>query len=101
MDMIYQNKLLISIEMPFGVLENMRITSLTISKDSETDQRLKYKITAKEVRIAKTILISKEDVKKYFKNPSRSTSSKTESKENKGVQEGTKQKKSLLSTIFG
>lgn len=101
MDLVYSNKLLISIEMPFGVLENMRITSLSISKDNETDQRLRYKITAKEVRMAKTILLDTDIIKKYFPNPTRSSSTKTSSKENKGVQDGTTQKASFLSTITG
>lgn len=101
MEMVYQNKLLITIEMPFRNYENMRITSLTVIKDNETNQRLKYKISAKEVRIAKTIMVDKTSLKKYFKNPTRSSSPKTQSKENKGVQEGTKQKKSFLATITG
>ncbi len=96
LNQIYYSKQLISIEMPFRTYKNMRITSLSIVKDNTTEQALKYKLTAKEVRFAKTILV---DSRKYFqKAPSASVKGKVADKENKGVVEG--QKKSFLGTIL-
>ena len=62
---IYINKKLITIEMPFRNYENMLITSLTVSKDNTTDQKLKYSISAKEIRFAE-IAYTKADI--YFDN---------------------------------
>lgn len=96
LNQIYYSKQLISIEMPFRTYTNMRITSLTIVRDNTTEQALKYKLTAKEVRFAKTILV---DSKQYFqKAPSSSVKGKVTDKENKGVVEG--EKKSFLGTIL-
>lgn len=96
LNQIYYSKQLISIEMPFRTYTNMRITSLTIVRDNTTEQALKYKLTAKEVRFAKTILV---DSKQYFqKAPSSSVKGKVADKENKGVVEG--EKKSFLGTIL-
>lgn len=96
LNQIYYSKQLISIHMPFRTYKNMRITSLTIVRDNTTNQALKYKLQAKEVRFAKTILV---DSRKYFqKAPSASVKGKVSDKENKGVVEG--QKKSFLGTIL-
>jgi len=102
---IYYSKELIEIEMPFQTYKNMRITSLTISRDNSTNQAVKYKITAKEVRFAKTILVKEGsnyftgDNSVYYQNPSSSTNSKTSSKKNKGITEGTKTEQSFLYTV--
>jgi hypothetical protein len=92
---IYYNKQLIDIEMPFNTYKNMRITSLTIVRDNTTQQALKYKLSAKEVRFAQTIFVDKN---KYFKAPSKSSAGKVGDKENKGVTEG--KKKSFLGTLI-
>jgi len=84
LNQIYYSKQLITIEMPFRDYKNMRITSLTISKDNTTNQALKYKLSAKEVRFAETILV---DSNKYFKAPSPSSKDKVGDKDNKGVVE--------------
>lgn len=92
---IYYTKQLIDIEMPFQTYKNMRITSLTIIRDNTTQQALKYKLSAKEVRFAETIFVDKN---KYFKAPTPSTAGKVGDKENKGVVEG--QQKSFLGTLL-
>jgi ATP-dependent Clp protease ATP-binding subunit ClpA len=92
---IYHSKQLIDIEMPFNTYKNMRITSLTIIRDNTTQQALRYKLSAKEVRFAKTIFVDKN---KYFKAPSKSSAGKVGDKENKGVVEG--KKKSFLGTLI-
>ena len=94
LNQIYYSKQLITIEMPFRDYKNMRITSLTIIKDNTTDQRLKYKLSAKEVRFAKTILV---DSSKYFKAPSPSMKDKVGEKDIKGVVEP---RKSLIDTTI-
>ena len=65
MESNYLNKRLITIEMPFRNYENMLITSLTVSKDNTTEQKLKYSISAKEIRFAE-IAHTKADI--YFDN---------------------------------
>lgn len=95
LNQIYYSKQLIDIEMSFRTYKNMRITSLTIIRDNETNQALKYKISAKEVRFVKTILVDSE---KYFQKPSASVKGKVGNKENKGVKEG--EKKSFLGSII-
>ena len=96
MNQIYYSKQLINIEMPFRTYKDMRITSLTIARDNTTVQALKYKMTAKEIRFAKTILV---DSKKYFqRSPAGSVKGKVSDKKNKGVIEG--KKKSFLGTIL-
>lgn len=105
LNQIYYSKQLIDIHMPFRTYKNMRITSLTIVKDNTTSQALKYKLQAKEVRFAKTILV---DSRKYFqKAPSGSVKGKVSDKQNKGVTEGEEKKfstpekkKSFLGTIL-
>jgi len=91
----YYSKELIDIEMPFQTYKNMRITSLTIIRDNTTNQALKYKISAKEVRFADTILVDKN---KYFKKPTDSTKDKVSDKKNKGVVDGAKE--SAESTLY-
>ncbi len=97
LNQIYYSKQLIDIEMPFRTYKNMRITSLTIVRDNTTTQALKYKLSAKQIRFAKTILV---DSDQYFKKPSSSVKGKTTPKDNKGVVEGETQKKSFLGTIL-
>lgn len=63
---IYLNKKLITIEMPFRNYENMLITSLSISRNNETNQKLKYSLTAKEIRFAEIAFV-KGDI--YFEKP--------------------------------
>ena len=92
---VYYSKQLIDIEMPFETYSNMRITSLTIIRDNTTEQALKYKLSAKQVRFAETIFVDKN---KYFKAPSPSSAGKVKDKENKGVTEG--QQKSFLGTLL-
>jgi len=82
---VFCTKELITIETPFGTYKNMRIISLTLTKDNKTDEALSYKITAKEVRFAKTIYIKNSSV--YF-NPSLSVANDISSKKQKGVVQG-------------
>jgi len=86
-DKVYTTKELISIETPFKNYDNMRITSLIITRDNTTKQALRYKLSAKEIRFAETITVEKD---KYFKAPTPSTKGKVKSKKNKGVVEGQK-----------
>lgn len=83
---IYLNKKLITIEMPFRNYENMLITSLSISKDNSTNQKLKYSLTAKEVRFAEIAFV-KGDI--YFEKPTAKPTStakaKTTTKKDNGV----------------
>lgn len=92
---IYYTKQLIDIEMPFQTYRNMRITSLTIIRDNTTQQALKYKLSAKEVRFAETIFVDKN---KYFKAPTPSAAGKVSDKENKGIVDG--EQKSFLGTLL-
>jgi len=82
----YINKRLITIEMPFRNYENMLITSLTITKDNSTNQKLKYSLSAKEIRFAE-IAYAKADV--YFNKPTAkptsTTKAKTTAKKDNGV----------------
>lgn len=103
----YINKRLITIEMPFRNYENMLITSLTITKDNSTNQKLKYSLSAKEIRFAE-IAYAKADV--YFDKPSAkptsTTKAKTTAKKDNGVidtKEVVKtetEQKSLLGRLF-
>ena len=99
----YINKRLITIEMPFRNYENMLITSLTITKDNSTNQKLKYSLSAKEIRFAE-IAYAKADI--YFDKPSAKTSKKVTKKKDNGVTD-TKdvvktetEQKSLLGRLF-
>jgi len=103
----YINKRLITIEMPFRNYENMLITSLTITKDNSTNQKLKYSLSAKEIRFAE-IAYAKADI--YFDKPTAkptsTTKAKTTAKKDNGVtdtKDVTKtesEQKSLLGRIF-
>ena len=103
----YINKRLITIEMPFRNYENMLITSLTITKDNSTNQKLKYSLSAKEIRFAE-IAYAKADV--YFDKPSakptNTAKAKTTAKKDNGVtdtKDVTKtesEQKSLLGRLF-
>lgn len=103
----YINKKLITIEMPFRNYENMLITSLTITKDNSTNQKLKYSLSAKEIRFAK-IAYAKADI--YFDkptaNPTSTTKDKTTAKKNNGVTDTKEvvkteaEQKSLIGRIF-
>lgn len=73
----YINKRLITIEMPFRNYENMLITSLTITKDNSTNQKLKYSLSAKEIRFAE-IAYAKADI--YFDKPTAKPTSTTKAK---------------------
>lgn len=73
----YINKRLITIEMPFRNYENMLITSLTITKDNSTNQKLKYSLSAKEIRFAE-IAYAKADI--YFDKPTNKPTSTTKAK---------------------
>lgn len=83
---IYLNKKLITIEMPFRNYENMLITSLSISKDNSTNQKLKYSLSAKEIRFAEIAFV-KGDI--YFEkptaNPTITAKAKTATKKDNGV----------------
>ena len=103
----YINKRLITIEMPFRNYENMLITSLTITKDNSTNQKLKYSLSAKEIRFAE-IAYAKADI--YFDKPTAkptsTTKAKTTAKKDNGVAD-TKdvvktesEQKSLLGRLF-
>ena len=94
---IYASKQLIDIETPFQTYKNMRITSFTIIRDNVTQQAVKYKLSAKEVRFAETIYVDKN---KYFKAPTPSVAGKTSDKKNQGVKEGQPQQKSFLGTLL-
>ena len=82
----YINKRLITIEMPFRNYENMLITSLTITKDNSTNQKLKYSLSAKEIRFAE-VAYAKADI--YFDKPTAkptsTTKAKTTAKKDNGV----------------
>lgn len=67
LETIHKNKTLVSIQTPLKLCKNMRITALTIIRDNTTEQALKFKLQAKEVRFAKTTFIIKD---KYFPSPS-------------------------------
>ena len=73
----YINKRLITIEMPFRNYENMLITSLTITKDNSTNQKLKYSLSAKEIRFAE-LAYAKADI--YFDKPTAKPISTTKAK---------------------
>lgn len=98
---IYINKKLITIEMPFRNYENMLITSLTITKNNETNQKLKYSLSAKEVRFAEIAYTTADN---YFSKPTGQMKDKVTSKKDNGVADTeTKtdsEKKSLLSRLF-
>lgn len=102
-DKIYYSKQLISIETPFKTYDNMRITSLTITRDNTTNQALKYKISAKEVRFAKTLTASLADTKYFLKKKSKGVAKSAKNKVSEKKQKGTVNgvEKSFLSTILG
>jgi len=90
---VFKTKMLLAIETPFGTFKNMRIISLAIQRDNTTNQAIKYQMTIKQLRFAKTLYVLKE---KYFKNPTGSVTNKTKSKKYRGEQQGTKQPESFL-----
>ena len=85
-EQIFETKSLVTIEMPFRNYENMLITSLSISKDNITNQKLSYSLTAKEVRFAE-VAYAKADI--YFDKPTAkptsTTKAKTTAKKDNGV----------------
>lgn len=104
----YINKRLITIEMPFRNYENMLITSLTITKDNSTNQKLKYSLSAKEIRFAE-VAYAKADI--YFDKPTAkptsTTKAKTTAKKDNGVADIKEvppktevEQKSLLGRLF-
>ena len=103
----YINKRLITIEMPFRNYENMLITSLTITKDNSTNQKLKYSLSAKEIRFAE-IAYAKADI--YFDKPTAKPTSTTKAKttakkdngvtDTKDVTKTEREQKSLLGRLF-
>ena len=103
----YINKRLITIEMPFRNYENMLITSLTITKDNSTNQKLKYSLSAKEIRFAE-IAYAKADI--YFDKPTAKPTSTTKAKttakkdngitDTKDVTKTESEEESLIGRIF-
>lgn len=96
MESLHYGRQLVDIEMPYRTFSNMRI-NVTFDTDNK-DDALKFKIEAKEVRVADEAL---SDVSSLIKNASPALGGQDESQTDKGVQEGTSVDTSLLGTILG
>lgn len=97
MRQLHLSKQTCDIEMPFQLFDNMRITSISISKDNEVDQ-IRFNLTARQIRVAEE---AQSDVSSLLNNPSSGLNGQTESETDKGTQEGDDAPQSLLSQFFG
>lgn len=99
LDKLMDGKQLIKIEMPYRVFDSMAITELQINRDNTTNQALKFKLTAQQVRFAKTIYT---DTSALYKNPaSGSISDKTKGLKDKGINKQKDSNVSLFSRVLG
>lgn len=95
--LLYYSKSLISIQMPFLLLQNMRITTLSIEEDNESEE-LKFSLSAIEIQKVETTFT---DVTQYFKKPSTGTNGQLSSVKEKAAQSGEEAPQSLLDATLG
>jgi len=93
MQSLQEDDRLISIDMPFRTYEKMYITSLEITRTSETNS-LDFTMELQQFRFADTIFASAVAAS----DPSSTTNGQTEGSKDKGVQEGAEVTQSLLSS---
>lgn len=96
MERLHYSKMLVSLELPFTVEHDMRITSITFSDDN-TANTTAFTLTAKKVRKAKIIF---DEVDNFFKNPSSGNQGAAAGVKDKGSQTGDDAPTSLLSSVF-
>lgn len=94
---LHDSKQLTSIQGTYQIYENMRITSLVINEENETET-ITFSLTAQEVRFASILLT---DVSEHFKRPSGGNQGVTDGVKDKGKQAGTKVENSLFTQITG
>ena len=92
MTQLHYSRQLVSIQMPFFLLEDMRITSLVIEEDNESED-LKFTLSAVEVPKVKTTFT---DINQFFKNPSTGTNGQLEGISDKAAQAGEQASQSIL-----
>jgi hypothetical protein len=92
---IHATKQLINLEVAYNVIPNMRLTSISIQQDNETEE-VRCSIQAQEVRFASTFT---ESYNQYFQRPSEGTGGKTEGISNKGKQAGKTVETSLATSV--
>lgn len=95
MDALHAGKQLISIDMPFRRLDNMRITSFVADTDNETDS-ISFSIEAEQFIFAELEFVNVAAIK-----PSPNLNGQLSSESDKGLQEGVKQSESLASQVIG
>lgn len=89
---IHYGKVLISIETPYRVYDNMALPSIQINRDNQFEA-LTFKITAQKMRFADVVYA---DINEYFKKPGEGTEGKLESASGKGPQKPEEVDKSVL-----
>lgn len=100
LESVYYSKQLIDIEMPYKKHTTMALTDLSIERNN-TEDSVKFTASFKKVQFAQIVYTS---ASKYFKKPSSSASTKTESKKDKGSQkpsDNASSNKSLAKTLLG
>lgn len=95
MEKLHYEKQLVQIDMPFRRHEGMRITSTSITRDSQS-AALSFKITAQKIRIAQPVYKLNAQLSKA---PSAAVTDQTGGQQDKGAQTGAEPTQSLLSYI--
>ena len=95
MDRLHYSKALVSIELPYTVLEDMRITSCVIEDDNGAEE-IGFTITAEQFRKSRLLF---DDVSGFYKNPSNGNNGKTQGLKEKGAQSGDNVSDSALTQI--
>lgn len=97
MKQLHDAKQLCQIQTSYQLFQNMRITSVTMSEDNQTDD-ITFSISAQELKFARTLIV---DVTQFFKKPSAGNKGVTQGVADKGKQAGTEVPQSSLSFLFG
>lgn len=97
MEALHYGKQLVSIDMPYRRHDNMRITSIQITRDNK-GRNVKFKLTAQKIRFAETIYV---EVSSFVGSPSGGLNGQTDGVTDKGPQAGEEADKSLLFSMFG
>lgn len=97
MESLHLSRQTCSIDMPYRTFRNMRITSISFSKDNQTDATT-FNLSAVEIRVAEQAV---SEISNLIASPSAGLDGQAEGETDKGTQEGEDAPKSLLSVFLG
>ena len=92
---LYQSSLLVQIETPYRVYDNMAIINFETTVNQEAEN-IRFKITAKQIRTATLEFVELD----FAPNPSQGLGGSTESEADKGTTEGEEVEQSLATTLL-